>query len=246
MDKGPLQVALAVVIGVALIGFFAGTDARDYEAAARRDGGEASDTEPVVPEALSYVGLRAHPRTSPSGWSDDVAALRAAGPGVLDPVELDGDKGDDIFARAALRAYDGAPPRIPHAIRQDAVPECLACHDEGLRLRGLLAPQMSHHELTSCTQCHVVTESPVPGDTALPADPRAVDNRFDGLDSPTSGSRAWSVAPPQLPHRTFMREQCDSCHGVNGRDSIRSSHPWRESCSQCHAATSDGPPGLTP
>jgi cytochrome c-type protein NapB len=86
----------------------------------------------------------------------------------------------------------------------------------------------------------------VPGSAALRPDPRAVENDFDGLDAPGAGPRASIVAPPQLPHRVFMRENCDSCHGVNGRDPIRSSHPWRESCSQCHASSSDSFPGLAP
>jgi cytochrome c-type protein NapB len=105
---------------------------------------------------------------------------------------------------------------------------------------------MSHTAMASCTQCHVVEEAPMPGGADLPPDPRDVGNAFVGLPSPTAGPRAWDVAPPQVPHRTFMRENCDSCHGVNGRDALRSSHPWRESCEQCHAASAqaDGRPGV--
>jgi cytochrome c-type protein NapB len=73
-----------------------------------------------------------------------------------------------------------------------------------------------------------------------------VPNSFVGKVSPVAGPRAWDIAPPQIPHTTWMREQCDACHGVNGRDPIRSTHPWRESCEQCHAAsaTNDLRPGL--
>ena len=53
------------------------------------------------------------------------------------------------------------------------------------------------------------------------------------------GNRAWSIAPPEIPHRTFMQERCESCHGVNGRDAIRSTHPWRQSCEQCHAPSAE-------
>ncbi|MBK6532709.1 MAG: hypothetical protein IPF99_24875 [Deltaproteobacteria bacterium] len=31
-----------------------------------------------------------------------------------------------------------------------------------------------------------------------------------------------------------MRGRCESCHGVLSQG-IRSTHPWRESCTQCHA-----------
>jgi cytochrome c-type protein NapB len=86
----------------------------------------------------------------------------------------------------------------------------------------------------------------MPGGQDLPPDPRAVDNSFAGFPSPDQGPRAWDIAPPQIPHRTFMRERCESCHGVNGRDAIRSSHPYRQSCEQCHAASAekDLRPGL--
>lgn len=235
MDRDPLGVLLAIVIGVALIGFLIGTDADDYSATE-----PALESEPAgattAPLAPTYGSLRVTARGAGSGWSEDLAALDAAGPQVLDPVTPQGEKAAALEARSALRAYDGAPPRIPHAVRQDSASECLACHADGLRFRGLIAPAASHALYTSCTQCHVVVDSPVPGG-ALPPDPRAVESRFDGLDSPESGPRAWSVAPPQVPHRTQMRERCDSCHGVNGRDAIRSTHPWRESCQQCHAAS---------
>ena len=237
-----LRVFSAVVAGVALVGFLVGTGAPSE--AARTEEPAASATE--APPAPTYASLRASARGG-AGWSEDMAALRASGPSALEPVPLAGtEKASDLAARAARRAYDGAPPRIPHAIRQDAAPECLACHEEGLRFRGLLGTPMSHTAYTSCTQCHVVTESPIPGGADLIPDPRDVPNVFVGLEATPAGPRAWSIAPPQLPHTTWMRERCDSCHGVNGRDAIRSSHPWRESCQQCHAqsAALDLRPGL--
>lgn len=236
MERGPLGVGLAVVIGVALIGFVLGTDAGEYE---RERVELAEEADPAVgdaPLASTYASLRVTARGAGSGWSTDLAALAGSGPQLLDPVTPAGDKGAALGERARLRAYDGAPPRIPHAVRQDSASECLACHADGLRFRGLLAPPASHALYTSCTQCHVVAESPVPAGE-LPADPRAVGNSFVGLASPQAGERAWSIAPPQIPHRVAMRERCDSCHGVNGRDALRSTHPWRESCEQCHAAS---------
>lgn len=233
--NGALRIFLAVVIGVALVGYVRATGevAESLAPSATHVGGPDAE----VPEARSYTALRHHPRGEGSGWEADLAALRAAGPGVFDAVELDGSsKAEDLALRASRRAYDGAPPRVPHAVRQDSASECLACHDEGLRFRGLLATPMSHTSYTSCTQCHVSAEAPMPGGADLPPDPRAVPNSFVGLVSPLQGPRAWSVAPPQVPHRTWMRERCDSCHGVNGRDAMRSTHPWRESCEQCHTS----------
>jgi cytochrome c-type protein NapB len=38
-----------------------------------------------------------------------------------------------------------------------------------------------------------------------------------------------------VPHTTFMRESCLSCHGPTGADPIRTTHAWRTNCLQCHA-----------
>jgi hypothetical protein len=32
-----------------------------------------------------------------------------------------------------------------------------------------------------------------------------------------------------------MREACASCHGPSGKRGLRSTHPVRASCQQCHA-----------
>ncbi|MDP2316361.1 MAG: diheme cytochrome c precursor [Pseudomonadota bacterium] len=247
--SGALRVFLAVVCGVALIGFLRGTTVTDDDLDDTTTQGAdvgAAAVDGVSP-ARSYRELRDSPRGEGSGWAADLDALAALGPDVTDAVSLEGvSKSADLAARASRRAYDGAPPRIPHAVRQDAAPECLTCHEDGLRFRGLLATPMSHTSYTSCTQCHVVDEAPMPGGADLPPDPRAVENTFVGLASPTAGPRAWAVAPPQIPHRTWMREECDSCHGVNGRDALRSTHPARANCEQCHAAsaTIDQRPGV--
>jgi cytochrome c-type protein NapB len=237
-----LRVFMAVVVGVALIGFVRGTSTVTEPSGELASSGSSSSSAAAAAESVgaarTYREMREHPQGEGSGWAVDLSALRAQGPGRTDPVSLAGtDKAADLAARAGRRAFDGAPPRIPHAIRQDAAPECLACHEEGLRFRGLLATPMSHSALTSCTQCHVVEAAPMPGGADLEADPRAVQSLFVGLPSPEAGPRAWAVAPPQVPHSTWMRERCESCHGVNGRQALRSSHPERESCEQCHATS---------
>lgn len=226
----------AVVAGVAIIAFIAGTARSDYDFRP-----PVADREPVVhevPPALSYAELRYAPRgADSSGFEDELATMR--GPSPLDPVPTAGPAAIAVADRTRLRAYDGAPPRIPHPVRQDSAAECLTCHDLGLRFRGRLATPMSHRELTSCTQCHVVDQPPMPGLAQLPPDPREVPNTFVGLASPEGGPRAWAIAPPQVPHRTVMRERCDSCHGVNGRSPMRTPHPDRQNCEQCHAGSAE-------
>lgn len=227
-------IAAAVIAGLALVGFLAGTARSDYELETPLTPVPAGES--AVAAALSYAELRHHPRGAlSSGFEAELATMR--GPSVLDPVPPPGDKRPAIARRAELRAYDGAPPRIPHPVRQDSAAECLVCHEDGLRFRERLAPPMPHRELASCTQCHVGDDAPMPGGADLPPDPRAVPNSFAGLSSPDSGPRFQPIGPPQVPHRAFLRERCDACHGVNGRDPIRSTHPWRESCEQCHTAS---------
>ena len=135
--------------------------------------------------------------------------------------------------RAARRAYDGAPPAIPH---ENFGIECTSCHNaEGMDLAEIgFAPPMPHEEtqgmsaLSRCRQCHVFTET----------QEVFVKNEFVGLRQDLrKGKRLNPLAPPTLPHKTFMRENCIACHsGPAAREEIRTSHPERIRCRQCHVA----------
>lgn len=233
-DNRPLQIGLACVLGFAVIGFFVGTSEAPSMSSPLLlgDGAEETSSAAVVP---AYGDLRSTARGTNSFTTD---LEKAALPGVLEEVVLDGTSKPVVLSdRAENRAYDGAPPTIPHPIRQDAAAECLACHEDGMRLRDRTASAMSHTELASCTQCHVVSAPPMPGEL-LPPDATFAANLFVGLESPDQGDRAWSIAPPEIPHRLQMRERCESCHGPGGRDAMRSTHPDRQSCEQCHAPNS--------
>jgi cytochrome c-type protein NapB len=137
--------------------------------------------------------------------------------------------------RAARRAFDGAPPVTPHPIAQDSSAACLACHGSGAVVKDRIASKISHPHYANCTQCHVPAGGmAVPiSDTALLA-PLAA-NQFVGSPAPLKGSRAWPQAPPSIPHSTLMRGDCLSCHGPRGLFGLRTSHPERQSCVQCHA-----------
>ena len=37
-----------------------------------------------------------------------------------------------------------------------------------------------------------------------------------------------------MPHGTFMRTRCLSCHGEYGYPGLRTDHPRRVNCVQCH------------
>ncbi len=154
------------------------------------------------------------------------------------------DREAALVKRATNRAYDGAPPTIPHPVDQDAAPACLACHEHGARIGQRIAPAMSHARHDSCLQCHVVGNDPRPTTTTPPAP----DTMFVGA-RPVVGARAWTGAPPTIPHATTMRSRCDSCHGPTGALGIRPNHPWRVSCQQCHAPSAvldQRAPGASP
>ena len=171
-----------------------------------------------------------------AGWSNYVAKLVQP---VVDRNALtnvtEAERALALRERAARRAYDGAPPVVPHPIAQDSAAACLACHGPGLVVKDKIASKMSHAAYTSCTQCHVPAVGPrIPvTDTAL-LEPLA-ENQFAGLNAPLKGTRAWPQAPPTVPHGTLMRSDCLSCHGPQGLYGLRTPHPDRQSCVQCHA-----------
>lgn len=134
-------------------------------------------------------------------------------------------------ARAAGRAYDGAPPTIPHDAQAGA---CATCHDaDGTAIDGIgVAPASPHGDAVAdgafrrCRQCHV------PQGTGA----AFVTSRFVGLaQGPWRGSRATPGAPPRIPHTLQLRGECLACHGGPGaRAEVRTSHPERIRCRQCH------------
>ena len=135
-------------------------------------------------------------------------------------------------ATPCLRRRAPSRCRIP-MVQADST-SCLLCHQEATRIGDSIAPAMSHRAYTSCTQCHV-------SDTGLPIEwntgrfARDSNSEFAGEQTTPAGTRAYEGAPPTIPHRTLMRENCMSCHGEGGTSAIRTSHPDRQSCTQCHA-----------
>ncbi|MFO0811363.1 MAG: hypothetical protein U0746_22265 [Gemmataceae bacterium] len=137
-----------------------------------------------------------------------------------------------LAVRAERRAYDGAPPVIPHAPLGNP---CITCHTTVAReVPGIgLAPPNPHlktvglSETSRCQQCHVFQTATT---TFVASDFRPL------RQSLVHGDRLYPHAPPVVPHHLFMREDCVSCHsGAAGRTEIRCSHPDRENCLQCHA-----------
>ncbi|MHC4450774.1 MAG: hypothetical protein ACYS0E_11670 [Planctomycetota bacterium] len=135
--------------------------------------------------------------------------------------------------RAQRRAYDGAPPVIPH---QPFGAACVNCHTmEGLNVPNVGFAPPSPHKLTRgmagttyCTQCHVWKQS----------NDLFRENSFVGLAQDLrQGKAAMLGSPPVIPHAIQMRENCKACHtGPAAREEIRCDHPERVSCRQCHVS----------
>lgn len=164
-----------------------------------------------------------------------VAVLAACGGGTPAPAGSDAGTPSPAVVRAEWRAYDGAPPTVPHP---DPGAECSACHDaRGQAVGSAYAPASPHAETAvagatqRCRQCHAFVTT----------DAVFVENGFIGLpQNLRRGERATPGAPPTIPHRLQMRDRCVACHaGPGARDDIRTTHPERTRCRQCHAAVTD-------
>lgn len=190
----------------------------------------------VLPQVVEYRRL-GEARLGPNAtWTNHLANLRpqtvkAVTPGI--PAD-ELDRLRAVQARASRRAFDGAPPVIPHPVEQQTADSCLVCHQDGRAIRDRVAPKVSHPVYGSCTQCHVPDRNTSIAGPGVDSAPTFGDNLFVGLSSSGRGGRAWPGAPPVIPHTTLMRGDCLSCHGPLGLAGLRTPHPERSQCQQCH------------
>ncbi|MFT5195577.1 MAG: cytochrome c-type protein NapB [Cellvibrionaceae bacterium] len=143
--------------------------------------------------------------------------------------------GRDLARYYELRAYNGAPPIIPHAVVDASFGgnDCLMCHSNGdyVPQQEAFAPIVPHPELLNCTQCHV----PILTDSLF------VETDWVTADRPELGQAALLGSPPPVPHTLQLRGDCLACHaGPAVPAEIRVTHPERENCLQCHVPTEAG------
>lgn len=140
--------------------------------------------------------------------------------------------------RSARRQYDGAPPVAPHPLDQLTPAACMECHGKPTKIGNLQVPLVSHPAYPNCIQCHVSSAGPTSSWVAR-NEALSEGNKFVGKEQSGQGRRAYVGAPPAVPHTTWMRDNCMSCHGPGGTAALRTSHPNRQSCTQCHAINAE-------
>ncbi len=232
-----MTLILIAVIAMAFLGYFVGLDYGvpypEIESEESLTAHDASPDDASALPALSYVDIRQQ-RIGPTRQRvSSVASLRNQREIPLEGFVPDPEaKRASLALRAERRAYNGAPPIIPHDVEQLSNASCLTCHGAGFQLENRTAKQLPHPYLANCMQCHAPNAP-----TVLTGQPLAA-NLFDGVKAPWEGERAWPGAPPVVPHTTWMRDNCLACHGPTGWPGMETTHPWRENCMQCHAPSS--------
>lgn len=145
---------------------------------------------------------------------------------------FDKTKGRSLNEYYKNRAYNGAPPTIPHVLLSEkgiGAKTCLQCHENGGYVDQFkaYAPITPHPEMINCKQCHVpqITKSLfVSTDWVRPAPSKINQAAMPG-------------SPPVILHSLQMRENCLACHaGPSAAREIRIDHADRVNCRQCHAA----------
>ncbi len=238
-----------VVISVATVGFFVGLQSPMNPGATGQLGGQSLESGLVsIPHSAApfnrtgetavlatvYSEMRGVTERRHADRVTELSELVSSADPLAEVVITDAEKAFALARRDQNRAFNGAPPTVPHPIDQMSARACAACHTDGVKTKSLRIPKMSHQFLTNCTQCHVGTIVSADSDGSG----LAAGNSFVGLPAPQGGPRAFALAPPQIPHSTWMRSDCTSCHGVMGANGLRTTHPWRQNCQQCHAPSS--------
>lgn len=132
------------------------------------------------------------------------------------------DDKDYLIERKKLRAYDGAPPRIPHPVQPNiAYISCNNCHHVGSHH----GPNNLHKDQENCYQCHV----PITTDSLFKR------NEYVGYFNYEKQDRAQPLGPPYIPHRVQDRQKCHICHTADGsQEALKPRHGHLENCTGCH------------
>lgn len=236
-----LAVIFLMIGMLSVSGFFMGMLQTEKQTSQRYDTPHRTDAAAVpsaedIPTAPKYGEIPKTAWLANRDWNFTLANLPRAAALEKQPVASEAERTAAVESRTSLRAYDGAPPVIPHGIDTLSSGSCLSCHgqDGNLVIGGKRPAEISHPWVTNCTSCHVPKDG-LREITEPAADRLTVENLFVGKRSAGPGPRAYGTAPPTTPHPVWMRQNCMACHGPGREQAIRTSHPERENCLQCHA-----------
>ncbi|WP_018969500.1 hypothetical protein [Rubritalea marina] len=245
-SKGAISIVLFVVVIVSVSGFFMEMRHSSQDDVGNRiwlDLEVVDDSNVVVPSdrtAPTYQNIPSDLFKNNAQWVNHLNKLTRVSHNHHEmPVLTKEEREEAVMRRQSRRAYDGAPPVIPHAISTRDTQSCVSCHSPGrpVLMAGKVSPVMSHEYLPNCIQCHApsvkkdfMTHEAMYG--------LSVENVFGGKSSAGKGERAFAQAPPVMPHPVHMRQNCMACHGEGRANAIQTSHPQRQNCMQCHAVHS--------
>jgi cytochrome c-type protein NapB len=108
---------------------------------------------------------------------------------------------------------------------------CLSCHRDGGFVPPFeaYAPVTPHPQLGNCRQCHVPNKEKGTFRASM----------WEKIPGPPIDGEALVGGPPPMPHELQMRENCVACHaGPGAVAEIRTPHPERVNCRQCHVDAS--------
>ena len=168
----------------------------------------------------------------------------------------------DLETFRYLRAYPGAPPRIPHELTPEEfrTSACKTCHERGgysLRFHAYV-PLTPHPGDGECLQCHVGADELMAIPLLSPDSSRRCHQchgpggrphafkedlpRWQPAPWPRVVSDTQPGTPPAvLPHDLQGRGNCLACHaGPGAVAEIRTRHPERADCRQCHVSSDPG------
>lgn len=228
---------------------------------------------------LLIVGPRVLPR-QPESADEAVPGLTPASEPIASEADVfrmqPGDFGADpdpllqvrahrrtLAVHRKLRAFPGAPPRIPHGLTEQEFQSgtCNTCHERGgfVDRFATYAPVTPHPEMGQCLQCHVADDRFVgvavarDADTPVCAQCHILDAltapppQFVAIDWPTPdwpqlGQVALPGAPQAIPHSLQFRGNCVACHaGMGAVFEVRTTHPEQANCRQCHTHDAGDP-----
>lgn len=236
----------AIAIGMGLVGFLIGiAEPVVPTRSVPRVAAPTAESTRLVP---SYREIHSGVVGPNQSWTSTLASLKQTRPNLFAPVvRTPAMKDAALRDRLRTRAFDGAPPVIPHRVEQQSAQSCLTCHREGMQLGHQIATKISHPHYANCLGCHVEQAGSLPiasqvattGQPRMPVATEEPTNHFSGILRAGPGTRASPGAPPTIPHTIHLRGDCLSCHGLVARPGLRTTHPWLTNCVQCHASPAE-------